>query len=155
MAEKRTGKHVHDEVGDIDEQDALEAEVDEVGEAEDGVDEEDVIGDDIAVEVDDVEDEIEGEVEVEAAAEAEADVEEDEEAAVEAPRARTVAARGRTKRVDGEALHTVAAREDVRRKLAADVEAFLKRGGAIQDVPQDARAEPPKKPEGSYGRGSV
>jgi hypothetical protein len=161
MAKKRKGKSAGDEVGDIDDQEALESEVDESDEIEDAVDEEDDLAvDDVEEAIEDaIEDEIEGaiegEVEVEAAADAETDAEEEEEAAVEAPRARTVAARGGSKRVDGEALHTVAAREDVRRKLAADVEAFLKRGGAIQDVPQDARAEPPKKPEGSYGRGSV
>jgi hypothetical protein len=38
--------------------------------------------------------------------------------------------------------------------LAADVEAFLKRGGSIQEVADDQRAEPAKKSDGNYGRGS-
>ena len=52
-------------------------------------------------------------------------------------------------------LHSVTAREPVRTQLAADVEAFLARGGNIQEVPKDFRADPPKRPESSYGRGSI
>lgn len=51
--------------------------------------------------------------------------------------------------------HSVTAREPVRSQLAADVEAFLQRGGSIQEVPRDYRADPPKRPEASYGRGSI
>jgi len=122
-----------DEDDDFEQPDELEAESD---------DEE--IGDDIDVTaVDDAEEEVVAEVE-----------EEEEEEAAEAAGTRAAVPRGRAKRTDAEALHTVAAREDLRRKLAADVEAFLKRGGAIQDVPQDERAEPAKKAEGNFGRGS-
>jgi hypothetical protein len=132
---------------DIDQED-LEVESDVEGE------EEEEIGDDL----DDVavgEPDVEVEVEVEAEAETEAETEEEEAEPGEAVSPRRVAARSRTKREESEALHTVAAREDLRRKLAADVEAFLKRGGAIQDVPQDVRAEAPKKSDSTYGRGSV
>jgi len=112
--------------------DELEAEADE-----------EEVGDDLEITAaDDGEEEVVAEVE-----------EEEEEQAVEAAGSRSAVPRGRAKRTDAEALHTVAAREDLRRKLAADVEAFLKRGGAIQDVPQDERAEPAKKAEGNYGRG--
>ena len=54
-----------------------------------------------------------------------------------------------------EATHSVAARETLRQQLANDVEEFLKRGGEIQDVPINVRADPPKKPENNYGRGSL
>lgn len=53
------------------------------------------------------------------------------------------------------AAHDLAAREGVRSQLAADVEAFLARGGNIEEVPRDFRADPPKRVENSYGRGSI
>lgn len=46
-------------------------------------------------------------------------------------------------------------REGVRNQLAADVEAFLAQGGNIEEVPRDYRADPPRRPESSYGRGSI
>ncbi|HEX7037363.1 MAG TPA: hypothetical protein VF210_16445 [Pseudomonadales bacterium] len=52
-------------------------------------------------------------------------------------------------------VHSVASREPLRSRLAADVEAFLARGGSIQEVPRDYRADPPKRPDTSYGRGSI
>ena len=51
--------------------------------------------------------------------------------------------------------HSVVTREGARSQLEADVEAFLKAGGDIQEVPRDYRADPPKKPENNYGRGSI
>ena len=57
--------------------------------------------------------------------------------------------------VSPETLHSVAARENLRQQLANDVEAFLKRGGEIENVPINVRADPPKKPENNYGRGSI
>lgn len=151
MARKRQSEE------DADRPEELEAaaDADVEGDADDAADE---IGDDIGADIGDEDVDVaidEDEVEVEAEAEAEAEVDEEAEEVAAAPRGRTVAARGRGKRTDSDALHTVAAREDLRRKLAADVEAFLKRGGAIQDVPQDTRAEPQKKPDSSYGRGSA
>jgi hypothetical protein len=153
MARKRQSEE------DVDRPEELEAaaDADVEGDADEVGDEvDDVIGADIGDEDVDVDVAIdEDEVEAEAEAEAEAETDEEDEEVAAAPRGRTVAARGRSKRTDSDALHTVAAREDLRRKLAADVEAFLKRGGAIQDVPQDTRAEPQKKPDSSYGRGSA
>ena len=52
-------------------------------------------------------------------------------------------------------LHGVQFKEPVRNQLAADVERFLKQGGQIQEVPVDYRADPPKRPENNYGRGSI
>ena len=53
------------------------------------------------------------------------------------------------------AEHSVSAREPVRKDLAADVEAYLSQGGKVESVPKDFRADPPRKPENNYGRGSI
>ncbi len=54
-----------------------------------------------------------------------------------------------------DAEHSISAREPERQNLADDVEQFLQSGGQIQNVPKDFRADPPKKPENNYGRGSI
>lgn len=48
-----------------------------------------------------------------------------------------------------------AVREPVRRQLAADVAEFLARGGRIEEVPINRRADPPRRVDGDYGRGSI
>ncbi len=48
-----------------------------------------------------------------------------------------------------------AARESLRQRLAADLEAFLASGGAIQSIPPGMRADPPRRPEPKYGGGSI
>lgn len=55
----------------------------------------------------------------------------------------------------GSDVHSIDAREPVRSRLAADVEAFLTQGGNIEEVPKDFRADPPKRPQNTYGRGSI
>src|SRR5215510_10151098 len=81
---------------------------------------------------------------------AEADVEvEDEDEEV------TAAPASRTRKLEQVEVHSSAARAALRDTIAADVEAFLKRGGSIEKVAADQRADPPKKPESNYGRGSV
>ena len=85
-----------------------------------------------------------------AVADTDADVEvedEDEEVAA-APAARA-------RKVEQVEVHSTAARAALRDTIAADVEAFLKRGGSIEKVAADQRADPPKKPESNYGRGSI
>src|SRR5262245_49883497 len=62
---------------------------------------------------------------------------------------------GRATRGEAPEAHSVAARAALRNTLAADVEAFLKRGGSIQEIADDQRAEPAKKSDSSYGRGSA
>ncbi len=49
----------------------------------------------------------------------------------------------------------VAERERIRERLQDDVEAFLARGGKIEDVPNVYRADPPKKPQSNYGSRSI
>jgi hypothetical protein len=51
--------------------------------------------------------------------------------------------------------HSISARAETRDQLQADIEAFLSQGGQIQEVPRNFRADPPKKPENNYGRGSI
>ncbi len=51
--------------------------------------------------------------------------------------------------------YTPDAKTDVRDQLADDVERFLKQGGGIEEVPRNFRADPPKRPENNYGRGSI
>ncbi len=86
--------------------------------------------------------------EVVADADTEAEVEVEDEEAVAAPA-------GRARKVEQVEVHSSAARAALRDTIAADVEAFLKRGGSIEKVADDHRADPPKKPESNYGRGSI
>lgn len=51
--------------------------------------------------------------------------------------------------------YSASAREDERSRLAADVEAFLARGGSIEEVPRHRRADPPKRLVSHYGRGAI
>ena len=51
--------------------------------------------------------------------------------------------------------HSPAARSAERDQLAADLEAYLAKGGAIEEVPRSFRADPPKKPESNYGRHAI
>ena len=55
---------------------------------------------------------------------------------------------------DGDA-HGGPRRDDERSRLAADVEAFLRQGGKVEEVPRGFRADPPKKPESNYGRSAI
>lgn len=52
---------------------------------------------------------------------------------------------------DGADARTVAGRQKVREKLAKDVEAFLARGGRIQEVDANTTADPPVRPTSEYG----
>ena len=45
----------------------------------------------------------------------------------------------------------LADKEAERLRLQSDVEAFLARGGKIEEVPTSAIGDPPKKPVSSYG----
>ena len=51
--------------------------------------------------------------------------------------------------------YTPEARAEKRDELAADVEQFLKSGGKVAEIPKGERADPPRKPENNYGRGSI
>ncbi len=46
---------------------------------------------------------------------------------------------------------SVSERESVRKQLAEDVEAFLAKGGKIEEVAPNVLADPPKKPQSNYG----
>ncbi len=49
------------------------------------------------------------------------------------------------------AEESVAAREALRLQLQSDVEAFLARGGVINEIPPNVVSDPPRKPQSNYG----
>ncbi len=51
--------------------------------------------------------------------------------------------------------YTPEARADEREQIADDVKSFLSKGGKVREIPKGERADPPKKPENNYGRGSI
>ena len=54
-----------------------------------------------------------------------------------------------------EAVYSPEAKAEDRDQIASDVEKFLNQGGAVKDIPKGERADPPRKPENNYGRGSI
>jgi len=48
-----------------------------------------------------------------------------------------------------------ALRESVRRQLSSDVESFLMKGGEVQKIADNVRADPPKKPSMTYGSAPI
>lgn len=46
---------------------------------------------------------------------------------------------------------SITAREAVRKQLQDDIEAFLARGGKINEIPPNVVADPPRKPQNNYG----
>jgi hypothetical protein len=46
-------------------------------------------------------------------------------------------------------------RKNMRRQLNNDVESFLSSGGQVQQVENNVRADPPKKPSMSYGTAPI
>jgi len=52
---------------------------------------------------------------------------------------------------EGADARTVAGRQKVREKLAKDVEAFLAKGGRIQEIDANTTADPPVRPTSEYG----
>ena len=46
-------------------------------------------------------------------------------------------------------------RDSVRRQLSCDVESFLKSGGQVKQIADNVRADPPKKPNMTYGSAPI
>ena len=46
-------------------------------------------------------------------------------------------------------------KDKIRVQLQDDIEAFLQRGGKVQMIEQDVRADPPKKPTSAYGSSPI
>lgn len=46
-------------------------------------------------------------------------------------------------------------RRNVRQQLSSDVEAFLKGGGNVEKVADNVRADPPRKPNMTYGSAPI
>lgn len=90
-------------------------------------------------EIDDIEGEAEGEVEEEG------DSETDTEANASSGSGPAPAAE------DSPDERTVASRQKLREEMAADIEAFLARGGKIAQIEPNVTADPPRKPDSDYG----
>ena len=54
--------------------------------------------------------------------------------------------------VDG---YSPEARAEDRSQIADDIEKFLQSGGEVAEIAKGERADPPRKPENNYGRGSI
>ena len=52
---------------------------------------------------------------------------------------------------DQDHVHTIQSRQGLRRQFEADVEAFLKSGGHIEQIDMHVTADPPTKPVSRYG----
>ena len=50
-----------------------------------------------------------------------------------------------------EDIYTIAAKQRMRERMEADVQAFLKRGGAINQIDPNVMADPPRRPSVAYG----
>lgn len=93
-------------------------------------------------EIDDIEGEAEGDVEEEG----EADTETEASASTGGSSGGSTAAAE-----DSAEERTVASRQKLREEMAADVEAFLARGGKIAQIEPNVTADPPRKPDSDYG----
>ena len=52
---------------------------------------------------------------------------------------------------DVECNSSLTAKETERLRIQSEVEAFLARGGKINEIPPNVVADPPRKPESNYG----
>jgi hypothetical protein len=48
-------------------------------------------------------------------------------------------------------LRSIASRQKLRSQVDDEVEAFLKKGGAINEIESNVMADPPRKPTSNYG----
>ncbi|AZZ90426.1 hypothetical protein EUZ85_06705 [Hahella sp. KA22] len=55
---------------------------------------------------------------------------------------------------DSEA-QSLAIKNKIREQLQSDIEAFLQRGGQVQTIANDVRADPPRKPDMQYGSNPI
>lgn len=51
----------------------------------------------------------------------------------------------------GDSASSLLAKNEARRKIQSDIEAFLAAGGQIQSIDKNVVGDPPRKPESSYG----
>lgn len=56
---------------------------------------------------------------------------------------------------DSDDSHSIAGRARIRAQLAADVEAFLRQGGRIQELDTCFRSDPPRKVEVGFNNRSL
>ena len=48
-------------------------------------------------------------------------------------------------------LRSIASRQKLRSQMDSEVEAFLKKGGSINEIEPNVMADPPRKPTSNYG----
>lgn len=48
-------------------------------------------------------------------------------------------------------LRSIASRQKLRSKMDNEIEAFLKKGGSINEIEPNVMADPPRKPTSNYG----
>lgn len=48
-------------------------------------------------------------------------------------------------------LRSIASRQKLRSKMDNEIEAFLQKGGAINEIEPNVMADPPRKPTSNYG----
>ena len=54
-----------------------------------------------------------------------------------------------------EEVYSPEAKAADRTQIADDLQKFLKKGGNVDAIARGERADPPRKPENNYGRGSI
>ena len=52
---------------------------------------------------------------------------------------------------DGELLRTLNARKNIRAQLDEDIEAFLSKGGCVEEIDVNVMTDPPTRPISKYG----
>lgn len=60
-----------------------------------------------------------------------------------------------SKTADSAAQLTEKQRKEIRDSLDRDIEAFLSRGGQVQQIADNVRADPPRKPNINYGAAPI
>lgn len=96
-------------------------------------------------EIDDIEGDAEGE------AEEDGDTDTDTEASASAGSGGGGSGGTAAASEDSAEERTVASRQKMREEMAAEVEAFLARGGKIAQIEPNVTADPPRKPDSDYG----
>jgi hypothetical protein len=46
---------------------------------------------------------------------------------------------------------SLSSRNNLRKEMQEDIDAFINQGGAVEEVPRGMRADPPRKPVSNYG----
>ncbi|QLF92994.1 hypothetical protein HW090_07240 [Pseudomonas sp. ABC1] len=75
----------------------------------------------------------------------------DDDEGTDSERVSAAPKKSKSKASEPEEMPSVEAKQRERDELARAMEAFLAKGGRVQEVEPNVVADPPKKPEGKYG----